>query len=376
MSAMSTMNEFKDKIPTGTGKLEYLWNPNGVGIRISGTFRGLYQVAMSMDGQQLLSIVPVAGMGQIAVYPRPSVLAFIQSDEQGMWGRNCPACQKYFRTTHVPDITFCPYCSAADSSLAFISKDQRNYLTACYDTFARAYNLKTNTSLDFTEITDQTPAWHYSEEKQQFHFKCAADGCDAETDILGEYGYCPRCGRSNARKIFSEVVDKELARLEEVKTTVSDRYERGIVWENLTVEALSKFEALAKHLRRKLLLHPMTANRRHQLEKLSFQKPLAADESLRQWFDIGLMAWAGNTTNPARQIAASEMPFMKLMIQRRHILIHNGGLVDQEYLELSGDSKARLDERIRIRSNEAKRFVTNVGEMGMNLLDNIEGGFD
>jgi hypothetical protein len=63
------------------------------------------------------------------------------------------------------------------------------------------------------------------------------------------------------------------------------------------------------------------------------------------------------------------------MIQRRHILMHNGGVVDQDYLDLSGDTQARLGERIRIRSNEAKRFVEAVRELGLNLLDNVEDGF-
>lgn len=143
----------------------------------------------------------------------------------------------------------------------------------------------------------------------------------------------------------------------------------------MTVDALSKFEALAKHMRRRLSTFPMTANRRAQFEKLNFQKPLVADEWLKQSFDISLMSWPGNSTKPERHIDASEIPFIKKMVQRRHILIHNGGLVDQEYLDLSGDAQVRLDERIRIRSNEAKRFLILVREMGMNLLDNTEEGF-
>ena len=187
--SLSAAREFKDKIPAVTGKVEFLYDSTGgVASRISGFSRGIYLVAISIDGRQLLSTVPAMGLGQTAVYPRPSVVTYIQSDDQGMWGRNCPTCEKYFRTTHVMDVTFCPYCSEGAPSLAFISQDQRKYIRACYDAFARAYNLKTNTSVDVAEITDKTPAWHYAEEKQQFHFKCETDGCHTETDILGEYG--------------------------------------------------------------------------------------------------------------------------------------------------------------------------------------------
>jgi hypothetical protein len=371
------MSEFKDKIPAASGKVEYLYDPASkqIASRISGFARALYIVAVSVDGKRLLSTVPAVGLGRSAVYPQPSVIAYVQSDEQGMWGRNCPLCQKYFRTNHVMDVTFCPYCSQPNEGLTFCTKDQRTYLIAVYDTFARAYLSKSSTALNLAEVTDRNSAWHYSEEKQQFHFTCQTADCGTETDILGEYGYCPRCGRTNARKLFPEFVDKEVARLEEVRQTVSERRKREEVWEKMTLDALSKFEALAKHLRRRLLSFPMTARRRVQVEKLNFQKPLLADESMKQWFDIGAFEWVGNGGSPARQVAASEIPFIKKMVQRRHILIHNGGLVDQEYLDLSGDTQARLDERITIRSNEAKRFLALVGGMGMNLLDNIEEGF-
>lgn len=143
----------------------------------------------------------------------------------------------------------------------------------------------------------------------------------------------------------------------------------------MTVKCLSEFEALAKHLRQRLLCFPMTANRMKEVEALNFQRPLQTDEPLRQWFDIGMLRWNGNTTKPPRAIPQDDLQFINKMIHRRHILMHNGGVVDQDYLDLSGDTQARLGERIRIRGNEAKRFIEAVRELGLNLLDNVEDGF-
>jgi hypothetical protein len=335
----------------------------------------VYLVAVSMDGRHLLSTVPATGIGQIPVYPQPSVLTYIQSDQQGMWGRNCPACKKYFRTNHVMGITFCPYCSADAPSLAFVSKEQRTYITAFYDAFARALIGKKSTSLDMADITDATTAWHYAEVKQQFHFKCETKDCHTETDILGEFGFCPQCGQTNARKLFSERLDRMLTRLEQTKITVADRKERGTVWEEMTKSSLSEFEALARHARNVLLRFPMTPNRRKRLEGLNFQKPFQADEELKKWFDIGVMDWAGDSVTPGRMVPQSDLPSIKMMIQKRHILMHNGGIVDQEYLDLSGDSEVQLGERIRVSSKEVKRFIDCVRAMGTNLIDSVEFGF-
>jgi len=371
------MPEYKDKIPAAGGKVEYLYDPQrGIAAQISGTsFRGIYQVALSLDGKHLLATVPAGGIGSTSIYPQPSVLAFVQSDQQGMWGRNCPTCEKYFRTDHVMGDTTCPYCCEVAPDLAFVSKEQRHYLTACYDAFAQAFLHKQSTSVNMADITDEAVSWHYSEIKQQFHFVCQTNRCKSQTDILGEYGYCPRCSRSNARDVFLQAADKELTRLEEVRSTVLNRHERESTWEKMTVDAVSRFEALAKHLRRRLLRLPMTANRRRELDKVNFQQPLNADRQLKQWFDIGMVQWAGTPTDPKREILQPELEFIKVMVQKRHILIHNGGVVDQEYLDNTGDTTVQLDERIKITSKEAKRFLSLVRDMSRNLLDNVEEGF-
>jgi len=371
------MAEFKDAIRAAGGKLEYLHQSDGrLAFQISGDMRALYMVAVSMDGLRLLDTVPAVGYGQAAVYPQPSVVAYVQSDEQGMWGRNCPACERYFRTTHIFHTSVCPYCAKPAPSLTFISKAQRLYIAASYDAFARAMLTGKNTSLDLADVTDATPAWHYAEEKQQTHFKCQTDGCDIETDILGIYGYCPRCGRTNARPAFNDAMTRMLTRWDQTDKTVTDRNARGEVWDDLTVKSVTEFETLAKHLRRRLLTFPMTRSRRQQLEELNFQTPLQADDSLRQWFDIGVVTWNGNAKIPPRAVRQLELPFITKMLQRRHILIHNSGIVDDDYIKLSGDKQVRLDERIRIPSNEAKHFVEVIREMGLNLLDGVEFGFE
>ena len=373
------MPEFKDKIGAAAGKVEFLYSPaQGIAVKISGSSPGLfamYIVAVSMDGKRLLSEVPATGIGVAPVYPQPSVITYIQSDEQGMWGRNCPFCQKYFRTNHVMGISSCPYCAKEESGLAFVSKDQRAYITACYDAFARAYVQKKSTSVEITNITDQTPAWHYSEEKQQFHFKCAEKDCAAETDILGEYGYCPRCGRTNARKLFTEKMDKMLARVDDTEKTVSVPQAQSAIWEEMTKNCVSDFEALANHLRTKLLRFPMTTNRRKSVAELSFQRPLQAGQSLEQWFDIGLLEWAGSATTPKRKMLASESQFVTKMLQKRHILMHGGGIVDDGYLARSEDTEVRLGERISVRGWEVTRFVECLRGMGLNFLDNVEFAF-
>jgi len=369
------MPEYKDKIPTGGGKVEYLYYPDGRrATQISGFMRAVYMVAVSMDGRHLLGIIPATGYGQTAVYPQPSVTAYIQSDEHCMWGRNCPVCRKYFRTNHIMGDTSCPYCSEIAPSLAFITADQSAYIVACYDAFARSFMGNKNASVDEADITDSRTAWHYAEVKQQVHFKCETDKCGTETDILGDgSAYCPRCGSSNGRKVFIKSMNDMLAELSEIKASVSDESKRGSEWERMVKDSVTNLEALANHLRSKLLRIPMTPKRRKQLQSESFQNPLQADKSLREWFDVGLMEWAGTDAIPKRRLP-TEPSFVKKMFQKRNVLVHNRGIVNNEYLERSGDTEFVLGERIAVRDHEAKRFIETVRAMGENLLDGIEHG--
>jgi len=135
-----------------------------------------------------------------------------------------------------------------------------------------AYRERKTASIGEQNVSDLKSAWHYSEVKQQFRFKCDTDKCGTETDILGDYGFCPQCGRTNARKLFNEEIDRMLVRWRETKQkNVADRKEREEVWEDLTVKSVSALEPFAKHVRLKLFLLPMTARRRKQLQKLDFE---------------------------------------------------------------------------------------------------------
>lgn len=359
------MAEFGDKLHTAGAKVDFFYDAvrNRLATQVSGTsryLRAMYQVAVGFDGR-ILAVVPATGIGApIPPYPQPSILAWIQSDEQGMWGRTCPECKSYFRTTHVMGPTSCPYCYLRADSPAFVTQAQRQYLKAFCEGWALAWNEKRNVSLDLETVTDKTPEWHYSEEKQQFHFECTE--CKTIVDILGNYGACPNCSQSNARQIITSKLKELENQWQNANRELTDKKLRGVQWEKLTVGCISELEDLGNHLRKILLLSPATPKRREQLEKLSFQRLFDAADSFQQWFGI-------NALNGTSQ---DDQAFLRKMFHRRHILTHNGGKVDENYLQYSGDTTVRLHERIRIRSNEATRIIQLIGVLSENLLSGFE----
>jgi hypothetical protein len=355
------MPEFGEKITRGSGTLEFGRAPNGLCfLKISGFFRAMYQIAVGHNGTPLAS-VPFTGMGSpLPPYPQPSILAWIQADEQGLWGRRCPECKGYFRTNHVYLMTVCPYCAIFSDSLAFITEDQRRYILAFRDAAIKAAKGPEAITIDLGSLTDNKSEWNYSEERQQFHFNCSK--CNTQTDILGEYGWCPQCGGTNGREVLSSKLKNLEATLERVDKEISDREQRGNEWEKINNACFSELEALGNHVRSQFLLFPATPKRQKELMKLSFQKLQTARDSLEHWFAIDIF----------KAISEIDRTFMRLMLNRRHIAVHNAGRVDAEYLEITGDTKARLHERIRLRSAEVRRIIPLINSVAANLLDGQE----
>jgi uncharacterized Zn finger protein (UPF0148 family) len=261
------------------------------------------------------------------------MLAWIQSDEQGLWGRECPDCGCYFRSNHIMGATFCPYCGKVQDSLEYVTDAQAKYVETFCQSVNRAFADKKTITLDAAEVTDEPPPWQYTETKQQFHFDCGH--CHARTDILGDYGFCPSCGRTNGDKLIEQRLTSLQERLEKADRSLNDKRQRGEEWERLTIACFEAFEPLGNHLRQVLALVPATPKRRAEIQNLNFQRIFETATKLEQWFGIELLGG----------ISENDRGLLRKMLQRRHVLTHNGGKVDQGYLDSSGDVSVKLNER-------------------------------
>jgi hypothetical protein len=103
---------------------------------------------------------------------------------------------------------------------------------------------------------------------------------------------------------------------------------------------------MADYVRTQLIKLPMTAKRRKEVQNLSFQRILDAEESIRTWFGIEIFL----------DLKPEDRLFLNREFNRRHLLIHRAGRVDEEYLQRAGDTSVRLNQSIRIRSEEVKRL--------------------
>ena len=346
----------KQPVPHAGGTLTIKPGPNDsyqLGFRHTSSSHGMafYQLAVSFDGRPL-AFVPAGGVGSpMAPYPQPSVLAFIISDAQQMWGRVCPQCRTYFRTNHISGMTVCPYCTFAEDNIYFITDPQRRYLQKHVETVKRVLKEQKEIEIDLKEATD-FPEWTYEERQLQHRFKCTT--CDVTTDILGEYGSCPKCGKRNSGAVFHQ----NLKQIElDLMTATQDRRS------DLLNRTVSVFEAMANDLKKILVSIPCHARRREQIRSLSFQDIDLAVGHLEHWYSFDLR----------KGLNAEDLPFADLMFKRRHLFTHNAGRVDEKYLRETGDKAYELNESIVLTAEDMVRLLEIIRKFGSNLIAEVDG---
>ena len=98
------------------------------------------------------------------------------------------------------------------------------------------------------------------------------------------------------------------------------------------------------------------------MNALNFQQLRRAEECLRNWFNIEIFD---------RQ-SPSDVEFLVIMMQRRHLFTHNGGRVDEKYISETGDKTVRLNQVIKVRSTEIVRLIPLLHACAKNLYDGFE----
>jgi hypothetical protein len=352
------------EIGLAKAKIQLLRDPNkGISLQLRGTGgTSAIQISVSLDGTRM-QWVPLRGVNMNPQRESPMVPIMLVSDKEQFFGRSCLACQGYFRTRNISAILQCPYCSIRADVIEFTTANQLEFLDEVRKRYVRAIEGNDVQEIDLDAIAhalpNNRPKWAYSEEMQQHRSTC--EKCNNRFDILGEYGCCPACGARNSLQVLTKHLDTFQTEFESVDANSSNRQDREVEWEKMT-RCISDFEAMARDVQSQLTRLPMTASRRKDVQQVSFQQLVKAAESLESFFAIDLLEGIGQ----------ADREFLNKMFNRRHILTHNGGRVDQEYLDRTSEASVRLNQRVAVRSREIARLIPLLKTAAENLFRGYE----
>jgi len=292
--------------------------------------------------------------------PEGCVPVVLASDSLGCWGHQCPQCDGYFRNRSHAAIypQTCPYCGLRTAAFQFLTPAQRKFLAHLADKFE--YELaapdengtRRQVEIDMESLIRKTsdepkPDYYYASQTQQTRYNC--DHCGEFNDIRGLYGYCAACGWRNNIQMLA-------ARFAKIRQSLNDGHAQP---EIAVIQAVSAFDAACRDFTNQLVRRiPMKPARKEVLSRLVFHD-IESDtfKHLKDFFDL----------QPLKKIADRDARFIRLMMERRHIYEHNAGVIDQRYIERSGDKDAIEGLLIRESLENTHRLIDLLCRIASNV---------
>lgn len=294
----------------------------------------------------------------------------IPPDEKGYIGRECPACEKYFKITLGTGLKgtglpcHCPYCGHSAPQDQFFTKAQLEYAKSVVLNQVTGAFLKDLKALEFNHRPKgmfgigismkvegrPQPVRHYSEHDLEEEVLC--DGCSLKYTVYGSFAYCPDCGMHNSLQILEKnirVADKliDLAKDQEPELRsqlVSDALENGV----------SAFDGFGRET---CQVFSGQANDPAKAKALSFQNLPGAQKNVQQLFGIDLTGG----------LSASEWLSLNISFQKRHLIAHKMGIVDEAYLRATGDTNAVSGRKVKLDSNQIREALELLLKLGTYL---------
>lgn len=291
----------------------------------------------------------------------------MSADEDGYFGRECPVkeCLGYFKITvgtgiKEPAPCHCPYCGHSGDSGTFFTQDQVEYIQSiALKTITDALH-KDLKSLEFEhkpqglfgigfslKIKESAPLpiRYYREKKLETEIVC--DSCTLRYAIYGVFGWCPDCGVHNSLQILNknlELARKELALAASADTDLAD-YLIGDALENV----VSAFDGFGREICSQ------------KAADIHFQNIAGARRRVQDKFGFDF----------ADTLRLDEWDTACRVFQKRHILAHRMGVIDEDYLQKANDAGAILGRRIALSQVEVETSISIVESMGRRLFTGV-----
>jgi hypothetical protein len=294
----------------------------------------------------------------------------IPPDDSGFFGRECPECEGTFKVTPGTGLSgidqcYCPYCGHHGSNNTFWTKAQIEYAKSVVMNQVSGEMLRILKRHEFDikpkgpfgigfslKVTGSAePVSRYIEPRLETELVC--DGCSLRYAIYGLFAFCPDCGIHNSQQILNkniEVVRKLLA----LADTADEGLRERLV-ENALEDGVSAFDGFGREVCRVSLERVGKA-------VPSFQNIAAARDTLYQKLGFDLRA----------RLTDDEWRFIVRAFQKRHVLAHKMGVVDQKYIDATNDASAVVGRKVSISADEVETVCDVLARLGAHLFDGLK----
>jgi len=302
----------------------------------------------------------------------------IGDDEEGYFDRECPSDECLFqfkilsedwREKVRDEEVFCPNCGHTAESDKWWTQEQIEHakqaafsqieasISGALRRDARQWNRRQqrNSFISMTMNVDSRPQ-HVSlppAAAEPMRLKITCPACACRYAVIGAAYFCPACGHNAADQQFAQTISgirQSLDSLDAVRAAIPDRdtaeNAARMITENGLQNAVTAFQRCAEAIFSGL---PSASKARRN----AFQNLTDGDQL---WLSATGRTYADHLT-------PEELASLQRAFQQRHLLAHTQGLVDQDYVTRSGDTRYRPGQRIVVRAESVRDATTLIEKL-------------
>jgi len=306
------------------------------------------------------------------------------SDEKGYFDRECPNenCLYTFKI-HMDDwrekvsdeAVHCPMCGHIDTSDKWWTQKQLDDMQKIAADWALSY-IQGELDKSFNKLARSTRGNKFVKvtykpgrrisfinnplgQCPEWEREVCCPKCSVRYSVIGSAYFCPCCGYNAIEESFAESLDsttKMIEKLSEMEEFLAKDYGKDkaktmcqAMLEGTLGDVVSAFQKFAEVKFKELSTKTVRVNDFQIVEKGS----RLFEEATGSGYDALLIS--------------GERSYMNLMFQRRHVMEHNGGLVDEQYLQKSGDISYTVGQRLVIHKEDTLRLIKIIKKLGTGL---------
>ncbi|TDK31088.1 hypothetical protein E2F49_11635 [Luteimonas terrae] len=306
----------------------------------------------------------------------------IESDSDGYWDRECPSpeCLFQFKILYEDwknivrdEEVFCPSCRHAAPAKSWFTTAQveaaRKYafgtvvnrvnsaIRADADASKRRQSRSSILRITLEAKGGQDAILLPIAAAEPMRLRASCENCSCRYSYIGAAYFCPSCGENSASHTFFQTLSsiRTAAGLRGTLASSIGADEAEVVTQSLIekgmLDAVTSFQRLCEQLYAQCTgKHP----RRNAFQSL----------------DAGSELWESAVGLSYEQMTDSaSLARLRVFYQQRHLLAHQQGIVDADYIERSGDHRYVVGQRILVREREVLEFVEIIEALGSSLLE-------
>ena len=273
------------------------------------------------------------------------------------------------------DEFFCPMCGHTDTSDNWWTQQQITDMKKIASNWAMSYMqeemdksfkrlAKSTRNNKFMKVT-YTPSRKITFQNNplgqsaEWEREVICKNCITSYSVVGSAYFCPCCGHNAIEETFNESLDsieKMIESLSEMEEFLSKSY------------GLDKAKTMCQTMLEGSIADVVSAFQKYAVVRFCELSSKSARPNDFQIIYKGSKLFLEETGKGYDSwLNEDELSYMNLMFQKRHVMEHSGGFVDEQYIEKSGDNSYTVGQRLIIRETDAINLVKVIRKLSIGI---------